>query len=122
MTPVFSSISAALILGAVSLNLGCGKSPSPPSTVVSQAATPTFSPAAGTYTSSQTVTISDATSGATIYYTINGSTPTTASPIYSSPITVAATETVEAIATANGYSTSAVGSAAYTITVPQSVA
>jgi hypothetical protein len=36
----------------------------------------TFSPAAGTYTTNQSVTISCATSGATIYYTTNGSTPT----------------------------------------------
>jgi hypothetical protein len=79
------------------------------------AATPTFSPAAGTYTSSQTVTIGDATPGTTIYYTTNGSTPTTNSPIYAGPLTVSGTEAVAAIAAASGYSTSAVGSAAYTI-------
>ena len=70
-----------------------------------QAATPTFSPAAGTYASSQTVTISDSTSGSTIYYTTNGTTPTTASSTYSSAITVSANETLEAIATASGYTT-----------------
>ena len=79
------------------------------------AATPTFSPAAGTYASAQTVTISDATSGATIHYTTNGTTPTAASTVYSGPITVSATETLNAIAVASGDSTSAVGSAAYTI-------
>jgi len=83
---------------------------------LSVAATPTFSPAAGTYSSAQTVTISDGTSGATIYYTTNGTTPTTSSTVYSSAITVSATETLEAIATASGYTQSAVGSAAYTIT------
>jgi ribosome-binding factor A len=82
------------------------------------AATPTFNPAAGTYSSAQTVTISDGTSGATIYYTTNGTTPTTSSTVYSSPVTVSATETLEAIATASGYTQSAVGSAAYTITPP----
>lgn len=79
------------------------------------AATPTFSPAAGTYTSAQTVTISDSTPGATIYYTTNGSTPTTSSTRYTAPISITSTKTVKAIATASGYSQSAVGSATYTI-------
>ena len=77
--------------------------------------TPTFSPAAGTYTSAQSVTISDATPGATIYYTTNGTTPTTSSTAYTGPITVSSTETLEAIAVATGDTNSAVASAAYTI-------
>jgi uncharacterized repeat protein (TIGR03803 family) len=81
-----------------------------------QAATPTFSPAPGTYSSTQTVTISDATAGATIYYTTNGTTPTSSSTPYTGPITVSSTDTIEAIATASGYSTSAVATATYTIT------
>jgi hypothetical protein len=84
-------------------------------TIASPAATPTFSPAAGTYSSSQTVTISDSTSGATIYYTTDGSTPTTSSNIYSGQIALSSTETLNAIATATGYAASTTGSATYTI-------
>ena len=79
------------------------------------ASTPTFSVASGTYGSAQTVSIGDATSGATIYYTTNGSTPTTSSTRYAGPITVSASETIEAIATATNYTTSGVATATYTI-------
>ena len=80
------------------------------------AATPTFTPAAGSYNAAQSVTLSDTTAGATIYYTTNGTTPTTASTVYTGPIAVNATETIKALATATGFSSSAVASATYTIT------
>ena len=94
----------------------------PGSGTTSPAATPTFSPAAGTYTSAQSVTISDTTSGAAIYYTTNGTTPTTSSTKYSTPVSVGSTETIQAIAVASGYTNSAVASAAYTINIPQTAA
>jgi hypothetical protein len=80
-----------------------------------QAATPTFSPAAGTYASAQSVTISTSTSAATIYYSTDGTTPTTSSTKYTSSVAVSTTETIKAIATATGYTTSVVASATYTI-------
>jgi Chitobiase/beta-hexosaminidase C-terminal domain/FG-GAP-like repeat len=79
------------------------------------AATPNFSPASGTiFSSTLTVSLSDSTPNATIYYTTNGTTPTTASQVYSSPFTISASTTVKAIATASGDTQSAVGSASYT--------
>ena len=87
-------------------------------TITPPAATPMFSPAAGTYTSAQSVTLSDATAGATIYYTTDGSTPTTASTKYTGAITVSTTETIEAIAVATGNANSAVATATYTISIP----
>jgi hypothetical protein len=79
------------------------------------AATPAFSPAPGSYTGSQTVTISDSTSGATVYYTTDGTIPTTSSTKYSTPVTIANTETLSALAVASGYQSSAVGTGVYTI-------
>jgi sugar lactone lactonase YvrE len=76
---------------------------------------PVFSPAAGPYTTTQTVALSSSTPGATIYYTTNGTTPTTSSSVYTGPLTVSSSQTVNAIALAGGYNTSIVTSAAYTI-------
>jgi LysM repeat protein len=59
------------------------------------------------------VAITDATAGATIYYTANGTTPSASSTRYATPIKVTATETLKAIAAAPGYTNSAVASAAY---------
>ena len=84
------------------------------------AATPTFSPAPGAYSSAQSVTISDTTAGASIYYTTDGSTPTTSSTLFSAsnPIAVSSTTTIEAIAVASGYTQSAVATGTYTIATP----
>jgi hypothetical protein len=74
----------------------------------------TFSPAAGSYTSAQSVTISGP-SGATIYYTTNGKPPTTASSVYSGPITVSSNEVVHAIAVESGYTNSEPAQANYQV-------
>jgi hypothetical protein len=87
-----------------------------------QAAAPTFSPAGGTYTSAQSVTISTTTSGATIRYTTDGSTPTsTTGTVYSGPVAISATTTLKAIASASGFTDSAVSSATYTINTSTTV-
>lgn len=79
------------------------------------AAMPTLSPAPGTYTTGQSVSLTDSTPGAKIYFTTDGSIPTTSSNLYSTPITVNATTTIRAIAAATGYSNSAVTTGLYTI-------
>lgn len=86
-------------------------------TVIGTAASPTFTPAAGTYYGTQSVTLADTTPGAMIYYTTDGSTPSTSSTstLYSDPISVAASETITAIAVAPDYSNSPAVSAAYVI-------
>ena len=83
-----------------------------------QVASPTFSVAAGTYTSAQSVALSTTTGGAAIRYTTDGTTPTSSTgTVYSSPINVSSTLTIRAIAYLSGYSDSSVASAAYTINV-----
>lgn len=82
------------------------------------AATPQFLPAGGKYTQTQTVTITDATPGATIYYALHGVPPTTKSNRYTHPIQVLSTEGIEAIAVASGYTKSAEAVARYQIDLP----
>lgn len=85
-------------------------------------ATPTFSPAAGTYTEAQNVTISCTTENATVYYTTDGSEPSTESSVYNSALIISETTTLKAMATATGYNNSPVASATYTITTPLTIA
>ena len=76
---------------------------------------PAFNPAPGTYTGTQQVSITDATPGATIYYTTDGTTPTKASMPHIGPIAISASTTLKALASATGYLDSSVATASYTI-------
>jgi hypothetical protein len=82
------------------------------------AATPNFTPAGGTYLAGQTVSLSDTTAGASIYYTTDGSAPGLTSNLYSSAIVVTGTETINAVAIASGFLQSPVATATYTIQTP----
>lgn len=94
---------------------------SPASTIITHTpklSTPTLSLAAGTYYSSQSVTITGP-AGATIKYTTDNSTPSSSNGTeYSSAIAIASTTTLKAIAIRDGYLDSEVASATYTISAP----
>jgi hypothetical protein len=81
----------------------------------SQASTPLISPVTGTYSSPQTVNITDATSGSTIFYTLDGSQPTTSSTQYTSAFNLSTTTTVKAIATAPNFKQSNTATSVITI-------
>ena len=85
----------------------------PVATVVS---IPTFNPPAGVYTNQVPVSLGSTTNGATIRYTVDGTTPSeTNGTLYTTAISVTATSTIQAIAFAPGMVDSAVSSATYTI-------
>jgi N-acetylneuraminic acid mutarotase len=79
------------------------------------AAAPAISPGGGTYASVQSVTLSDSTPGAAIYYMINSSAPPTQ---YTGPITINSSETIQAIGVAGGYANSQAAAATYTLNLP----
>ena len=75
---------------------------------------PTITPGGSTFTAVVAVTLATGTSGATIRYTADGSTPTSTSPIYLAPITLTSSATVRAFASKSGMTDSSVASAAFT--------
>ena len=80
------------------------------------AATPTFSAPTGTvFNAPQTVTLSESSQGATIYYTTDGTVPSTSSPVYSGPIEIAGPTSIHAFATGGGFSPSPIASAFFTV-------
>jgi glucosylceramidase len=97
---------------------GSSQTPPPPPPT---AATPVFWPVPGSYSQTQAgqaVTLTDSSSGATIYYTTDGTTPTTSSMKYSGAIPVKSTTTIQAIAGGPSYTASTVATGTYTLTPP----
>lgn len=82
---------------------------------IPQVAIPVFTPGAGTYSSSQAVAITSATPDATIYYTLDGSTPNTNSLVYTTPLEISTNTTIKAFAAKSGMTSSAVITSAYVI-------
>jgi chitobiase/beta-hexosaminidase-like protein len=85
------------------------------------AAAPAFLPAGGKYASAQLVTLSAQTSGAKIYYTTDGTTPTASSTEYFDAIPISKSATIVAIAVAPGYTNSGLATANYVITTSPSI-
>jgi O-glycosyl hydrolase len=114
---------STLALAFVAVGCGGGGSsvtpPPPPPPPV--AATPALWPVPGSYSQTQagqSVTLTDSAPNATIYYTTDGTTPRISSTQYKNPITITSTTTILAIATAEGYSQSAVATGTYTLVPP----
>jgi hypothetical protein len=114
-------VSSSETITAIAVAAGAGVSPIVTGAYIihaPQAATPTFSPGPGMYTGSQSITITDATSGANIYYTTNGTTPTPLSTLYTGPVKISSSETVSAIGGGPTFTSSPVASATYSISIP----
>lgn len=85
---------------------------------VAVASTPTFSPAAGSYSGAQSVAMTATNAGAIIHFTTDGSNPTAISQVYTNPVKVGASATIKAVSMVVGQSTSPVATAAYNIVLP----
>ena len=107
-------LSGALICGCGG---GGGNTTTPPPTTTTPAVAPTVA-SSDAQNGAVLVTLASTTPGATIHYTMDGSTPTATSQIYQAPFLVATNLTVKALATASGYSASSVTTQALTPNVP----
>lgn len=120
-SPIYSSpisVTGKVAIKAIVTSAGYTASGEASRTYAVIPATPFLSPASGTYPNGRTVNISDATAGVTIYYTTNGSAPSTSSSIYNGPITLPPdqeAQVVRALAVADGVYSSDT-SATYIIT------
>lgn len=119
-SPVYKAafkVSATEVVSAIAVAAGYGNSSviTEKIAIETPAATPLISPRGGAVAKGAKVSITDATAGAAIYYTVNGTTPTAKSTRYTKAIVVSAKETVKAVAVAAGHTSSLVASASFTI-------
>ena len=107
-------ISQSLTLKAIAYKTGLNNSSVISGAYTIKVSDPVFSPTAGAYPNTFSLNLTTSTSGATIRYTTNGSTPTTTSgTVFSSPLTISTATTVKAIAYKTGLTSSNVVSASY---------
>ncbi|WP_027449243.1 chitobiase/beta-hexosaminidase C-terminal domain-containing protein [Xylanibacter brevis] len=113
-TPIV--LTAGTTIKAIAIN-GSDESDVVSATYSVKATQPTFSVAEGTYNEAQSITLSCTTDGAAVYYSLDGTTPTSGSTAYTGAITIDASKTIKAIAVKDGLTDSEVSSATYTLKV-----
>ena len=106
-------LSADTTLKAIAYGAGIPNSPVTTGVYAIRCVAPTFNPPAGMYATLQSVTISTTTSDASIYYTTDGTAPTTSSTLYSTPVSLTDDTTLKAIVHKEGIPDSAVTSGGY---------
>ena len=115
------SVSSTTTIKAIAVKSGLVNSDVVSATYTLRVATPTFSLAQGEYDTTQSVELSCATDGATIYYTLDGKTPTSSNTEYTGAISVSSITTIKAIAIKDGLTNSEVASAEYRVILPASL-
>lgn len=107
------STTLIIVLSAIFIFTSCKKDKDDePTPTVSN---PTFTMPSGTYNNDISVGMACATDGASIYYTTDGSTPSSSSTKFTSNITISETTTLKAISCKDGYNDSGIVEATYTI-------
>lgn len=114
---LFVAAALVVVLGCGGTASGSGSGSGDGNGAGPQASMPSIS-AAAAQNGAQIISLTDSTSGATIYYTVDGSTPTSNSTPYLAPFLISSTTTVKAIAIASGDTNSAVASQAFSINAP----
>ncbi|NLO11020.1 MAG: formylglycine-generating enzyme family protein [Candidatus Cloacimonetes bacterium] len=107
-------ISVFILLALVLMTFSCNKKTTEPD--VQTVAKPTFNLPAGFYTEDQTVSISCATPGASIYYSLDGNDPDESSMLYTSPVVIDSNATLKARAYKENWLPSEIAEAEYVIT------
>ncbi|HTZ47858.1 MAG TPA: choice-of-anchor D domain-containing protein [Verrucomicrobiae bacterium] len=120
---ISTAIATVLSLFLVASGVGCGggaggSSATQSSPSASTVAAPSIQPTGGTFTAPQSVSITDSTAGATIYFTTDGSTPSASSSVYSAPFSLSSATNVQAMAAADGYNNSSSTSANFKFRTP----
>lgn len=112
---LFYEVKPIASVGTMQGTSGLSAALGPIGSMLEKAAQPTSSVPAGAVESGITVTLSTATADASIYYTIDGTTPTAASTLYENPIVIDAAMTIKAITVKDGMTDSDVAEFTYTI-------